>query len=130
MKFQNLSLNFFLNGPTHARTSGNQYAPHFFKVGDIKSSGMILSFKTDRPWQTVQNQIKLLLLEPDHGINYLPIPLHPLEAFLYGKTSFLNSRLQQMFNVSENYGRKICLISLGPGCLKLKMSLVKVSLKF
>ena len=40
MKFQNPSLNFFLNGQTHAQThariSQNQYAPHFFKVGGIK----------------------------------------------------------------------------------------------
>ena len=40
MKFQNPSLNFILNGRTHtrthARTSRNQYAPHFFKVGGIK----------------------------------------------------------------------------------------------
>ena len=39
MKFQNPSLNFFLNGRkderTHVRTSRNQYAPHFFKVGCI-----------------------------------------------------------------------------------------------
>ena len=39
MKFQNPSLNFFLNGRTDtrmdARTSRNQYAPHFFKVGGI-----------------------------------------------------------------------------------------------
>ena len=40
MKFQNPSLNFFLNGRkderTNGRTSLNQYAPHFFKVGGIK----------------------------------------------------------------------------------------------
>ena len=39
MKFQNPSLNFFLNGrmnkQTDGRTSRKQYAPHFFKVGDI-----------------------------------------------------------------------------------------------
>ena len=37
MKFQNPSLNFFLNGGkdgrTNERTSPNQYAPYFFKVG-------------------------------------------------------------------------------------------------
>ena len=37
MKFQNPSLNFFLNGWKDARTSRNQYAPHFFKVGGIKN---------------------------------------------------------------------------------------------
>ena len=44
MKFQNPSLNFFLNGRkderTHARTSRKQYAPYFFKVG-----GIIRNFK-------------------------------------------------------------------------------------
>ena len=39
MKFQNPSLNSVLNGrkdgPTNERTSPNQYAPHFFKVGGI-----------------------------------------------------------------------------------------------
>ena len=37
MLFQNSSLNFFFNGRTHTRTSRNQYAPHFFKVGGIKT---------------------------------------------------------------------------------------------
>ena len=41
MKFQNPSLNFFLNGRTNAhtdtRTSRKQYAPHVFKVGGIKT---------------------------------------------------------------------------------------------
>ena len=45
MKFQNPSLNFFgtdgrtegrTDGWTNERTSRNQYAPHFFKVGGIK----------------------------------------------------------------------------------------------
>ena len=44
MKFQNPSLNFFLNGQkdarTHAGTSRNQYAPHFFKVGGIKRANL------------------------------------------------------------------------------------------
>ena len=38
MKFQNPSLNFFMNGRTDAQTSRNQYAPHFFKVGGINES--------------------------------------------------------------------------------------------
>ena len=41
MKFQNPSLNSVLNGRkderTDERTSRKQYAPHFFKVGGIKS---------------------------------------------------------------------------------------------
>ena len=40
MKFQNPSLNSVLTGRTdertNERTSRNQYAPHFFKVGGIK----------------------------------------------------------------------------------------------
>ena len=35
MKFQNPSLNSVLTGRTDERTSRNQYAPHFFKVGGI-----------------------------------------------------------------------------------------------
>ena len=37
MKFQNPSLNSVLTGRTDKRTSRNQYAPHFFKVGGIKT---------------------------------------------------------------------------------------------
>ena len=39
MKFKNPSLNFFLNGRTEGHTHGwtNQYDPHFFKVGGIKT---------------------------------------------------------------------------------------------
>ena len=36
MKFQNPSLNSVLNRRKDERTSRNQYAPHFFKVGGIK----------------------------------------------------------------------------------------------
>ena len=35
MKFKNPSFKYFWNGQTDARTSRNQYAPNFFKVGDI-----------------------------------------------------------------------------------------------
>ena len=49
MKFQNPSFKFFLNGrtnektkkQTNGRTSQKQYAPHFFKVGGIKSEIVI-----------------------------------------------------------------------------------------
>ena len=37
MKFQNPSLNSVLTGRTDERTSRNQYAPHFFKVGGLKN---------------------------------------------------------------------------------------------
>ena len=48
MKFQNPSFNIFFewtDAHTHARTDGRtsrkQYAPHFFKVGGIKSVGEV-----------------------------------------------------------------------------------------
>ena len=52
MKFQNPSLNSVLKGRkderTDERTSRKQYAPHFFKVGGIKSpvqvNGTLLAF--------------------------------------------------------------------------------------
>ena len=46
MKFQNPSFNFFFER-TDKRTSRKQYAPHFFKVGGIKSEfsfGSFISF--------------------------------------------------------------------------------------
>ena len=43
MKFQNPSLNFFLNGRKDERTNKrNQFAPHFFKVGGIIMFNMLL----------------------------------------------------------------------------------------
>ena len=55
MKFQNPSLNFFLNGRkdgrTNERTSQNQYAPHFFKVGGIKRKTQTTTIITLR-WPT------------------------------------------------------------------------------
>ena len=52
MKFQNPSLNFFLNGQTNGHmdvqtdgcTSRNQYAPHFFKVGGINTDQELTQF--------------------------------------------------------------------------------------
>ena len=53
-----------------------------------KHSLMILSFWTDRPGQTVQTQIRLLLEElSDQGLHCLQFHLHLLEALLYGKAS-------------------------------------------
>ena len=58
---------------------------------EILCSVMILSFRTDRSWQTVQIQIRLirLLLEEqsDQGLHYLQFPLHLLDASLYGKAT-------------------------------------------
>ena len=47
---------------------------------------MILSFRTDRPGQTVQTQIRLLLEEQsDQGLHCLPFRLHRLDSLVYGK---------------------------------------------
>ena len=43
MKFQNPSLNSVLKGRKDERTSRNQYAPHFFKVGGIKTVQLLVS---------------------------------------------------------------------------------------
>ena len=62
---------------------------------------MIPSFPTDRPLHTVQTQIRLLLEEQsDQGPHCLPIHLHLLNNFLYGKTSFLNFKIITENNLS------------------------------
>ena len=49
---------------------------------------MTLSFRTDRPGQTVQTQIRLLLEEQfDQGLHCLPFCLHRLDSLLYGKAT-------------------------------------------
>ena len=49
---------------------------------------MILSFQTDRPGQTVQTQIRLLLEEQsDQGLHCLPFCLHLLDSLVYGKAT-------------------------------------------
>ena len=54
----------------------------------IASTVMILSFRTDRPGQTVQTQIRLLLEEQsDQGLHYLPFLLHRLDSLVYGKAT-------------------------------------------
>ena len=46
---------------------------------------MILSFQTDRPGQTVQTQIRLLLEEQsDQGLHCLLFRLYLLDTLLYG----------------------------------------------
>ena len=45
---------------------------------------MIPSFRTDRPGQTVQTQIRL---QSDHGLHCLPFCLHHLD---YGRATFSN----------------------------------------
>ena len=49
---------------------------------------MILSFRTDRPGQTVQTQIRLLLEEQsDQVLHCLPFGLHRLDSLVYGKAT-------------------------------------------
>ena len=49
---------------------------------------MTLSFRTDRPGQTVETQIRLLLQEQsDLGPHCLSFCLHLLDTLLYGKTT-------------------------------------------
>ena len=56
---------------------------------------MMLCFRTDRPRQTVQTQIRLLLEEQsdqgeeqsDQGLHCLPFHLDLLDKFFYGNTS-------------------------------------------
>ena len=49
---------------------------------------MIVSFRTDRPGQTVQTQIRLLLEEQsEQGLHCLPFCLHHLDSLLYGRAT-------------------------------------------
>ena len=57
-------------------------------LGKFSSTVMIVSFRTDRPGQTVQTQIRLLLEEQsDQGLHCLPFRLHRLDSLLYGKAT-------------------------------------------
>ena len=60
---------------------------------------MILSFRTYRPGQTVQTQIRLLLEEQSYqGLHCLPFRLHRLDSLLYGKaTQFKLSDYNKFF---------------------------------
>ena len=50
---------------------------------------MSQSFRTDKSWQTVQTQIRLLLEEQsDQGLHCLQGSLHLLGALLFGKAIF------------------------------------------
>ena len=49
----------------------------------VRITVFILSFRTDRPGQTVQTQIRLLLEEQsDQGLHCLQFPLYLLDALL------------------------------------------------
>ena len=75
----------------------------FFEVITV----MTLSFRTDRSWQTVQTQIRLLLEEQsDQGLHYLLFNLHRFDEihFKFGLFVRILGRLQQRFLASENLG--------------------------
>ena len=60
---------------------------NFDSTADLNTV-MILSFRTDRPGQTVQTQIRLLLEEQsDQGLHCLPFCLHCLDSLLYGRAT-------------------------------------------
>ena len=87
----------------------NQWNLFRFAQNDYSDTVMILSFRTDRPRQTVQTQIRLLLEEQsDQGLHCLPFRLHRLDSLVYGKATYIVVHtlewLQQMFWVSENLG--------------------------
>ena len=49
---------------------------------------MFLSFRTERPGQTVQTHIRLLLEEQsDQGLHCLPFRLHRLNSLIYGRAT-------------------------------------------
>ena len=59
------------------------------KVEVCSSTVMILSFRTDRPGQTVQTQIRLLLEEQsDQGLHCLLFRLHRLDTLLCGRAIY------------------------------------------
>ena len=67
MKFQTRALNFFLNGRTDGRTSRKQYAPHFFKVGGIKSGNTVFSEMSFQRVITLEKQNDFFFLKIFNG---------------------------------------------------------------
>ena len=88
MKFQNPSLNFFLNGRkderTNGRTSRNQYAPHFFKVGGIKRGNTVFQIITLSVAMETSGQIWL-------NFELIQTSMHVLIACKYEKDLMKNS---------------------------------------
>ena len=75
---------------------------------------MILSFRTDRPGQTVQTQIRLLLEEQsDQGLHCLPFHLHHLDPhssnFRLITTNILGVRIFRKFTTNNGSLRLISL---------------------
>ena len=76
-----------IKGPKHADGKTNSADPDQTPT----SRALCLPFQlTDRPGQTVQTQIRLLLEEQsDQGLHYLPFHLHHLDSLLYGRATLL-----------------------------------------
>ena len=73
---------------------------------------MILSFWTDRPGQTVQTQIRLLLEEQaSQGLHCLPFRLHRLDSLLYGRAHSSNFRVITTLFLGVRIFRKFTVIS-------------------
>ena len=84
---------------------------------------MILSFRTDRPGQTVQTQIRLLLEEQSNqGLHCLPFRLHRLDSFSMVEphnsnfrvitTNFLSVRKLRIITVlGEASSNELCSLS-------------------
>ena len=64
------------------------YFPMYIRKSVCHSSFQQSFFRTDRPGQTVQTQIRLLLEEQsDQGLHCLPFHLHRLDSLVYGKAT-------------------------------------------
>ena len=79
MKFQNPSWNSVLNGRTDERTNGRtdertsrkQYAPHFFKVGGIKTQSCIIyAYHRASKGRTFELIVKKVLSVSLCGVSY------------------------------------------------------------
>ena len=91
---------------------------------------MILSFRTDMPWQTMQTQIRLLLYQ---GLHCLPFCLHRLDTLLYGTnfrviTNFLGVRIFRKFTVPLVYKASMLITGLQP-LLMIRNIVKKIEMK-
>ena len=77
-----------INEYTTARPNALNTVCHIATWEESDTTVMILSFRTDRPWQTVQTQIRLLLEEQsDLGLHCLPFRMHHLDSLFYGRAT-------------------------------------------
>ena len=79
---------------------------------------MIISFGTDRPWQILQTQIRLLLQEQSiQGLRCLPFYWHLLDIF-FGKTSalWLNFRITSA-NILSSKDLRLVVVIVSTVCV-------------